>query len=231
MQSRRNLLGGTAAVGLSSLAGCTGLLGGGNDGDPASPAVAEADPPPNPQNYRYATTGGTGSQITYYGNWKCPYCAEFSNGSDRVLSLGTIIEEYIQPGDAQLVFRALAYRSNGDPFLGADAPRAARAGLAVWNEAPDRYWSYHETIMAEQPPEDEAWATVDRLIEFADSAGITSLDAIRSALETNSYQQAVTDTTERASEVGVTGTPTLVINGDPYSPFEPDQTRSALDSL
>lgn len=230
MRSRREVLAALGTAGSASLAGCSGLVRDGGDGSGSS-AVANAEPPSETRGLRYAQAGGSGPRITYYGNWKCPVCAEFSNGSERVLSLGTIIEDYVQPGNLRLRYRALAYRSDGAPFLGPDAPRAARAGLAVWNEAPSAYWPFHETVMAEQPPESETWATVEQLIDFADSAGVSALDSIRTAIERGAYQDLVEATAERAGTLGVTGTPTLVIDDELYSPFNSEQTRSALDAL
>ncbi|MFB6110999.1 MAG: DsbA family protein [Halobacteriaceae archaeon] len=227
MHSRRQVLSGLGAAGLTALAGC---LGGGGDGG-GSPAVANAPIPANPGEYTYARTGTAGPTITYYGNWKCPFCAEFSNGSDRVLNLGTIVTEYVEPGALQLRFRALAYTSSGQPFLGPDAVRAARAGLAVWNLAPAQYWRYHERIMAEQPPESETWATTDRLVQFAETAGVEATEELRTAIESGEYQSAVRESAQRASTLGVDGTPYLVIDGSLYSPFRPSATRSALETL
>ena len=237
MNTRREFLAGAGLAGVSGLTGCL-LSGGGSSGTPAGTpppgAVTGAPIPDDPSSVDYATVGdGSEPVVTYFGNWKCPFCADFATGeADRpVLPLGSIVADYVDPGGMSLRYRGLAYGSNGQPFLGPDAPRATRAGLAVWTVAPERYWNYHEHVMANQPPEDETWATTDRLVSFAEDAGVSSVDEVRSAIENGRFEERVRATTEAASAAGVSGTPTLLIDGDAYSPFEPDNTRQALDAL
>lgn len=232
--SRRAVLGAVAGTS-TALAGCTGLLGGGDarkspSGDPLDSPAANAPLPDDAADRTYAAMGTGGSEVVYFGSWKCPFCAEFAVGSDRVLSLSTIVTDYVEPGDVQLTYRCLAYTSNG-PFLGPDAPRAARAGLSVWNRDPEAYWGYHEYVMANQPPESETWATTDRLVEFAQDAGVENTDGLRTDLESGKYEEAVRATTSAFSDTGASGTPSLVVDGEVYSPFEPEQTRQALDAL
>jgi 2-hydroxychromene-2-carboxylate isomerase len=85
--------------------------------------------------------------------------------------------------------------------------------------------------MANQPPEGETWATTDRLVSFARDAGVAPVEDVRSAIEDGRFEGPVGATTEAAADAGVSGTPTLVIDGSTYSPFEPEPTREALDAL
>lgn len=242
-RSRRAVLGGLAGAS-TALAGCTGLLGGdGNDGSPGggetsgggspSPAplesaAAKAPVPGNAGDRTYATMGTGGKAVTYFGNWKCPYCAEFAVGSSQVLSLSTIVSEYVQPGDVQLTYRGLAY-AEGEPFLGPDAPRATRAGLSVWAREPESYWPYHEYVMANQPSEEETWATTDRLVTLAEEANVSATEGLRADIENGKYEQAVRANTQAFNDAGAQGTPNLVIGDSVYNPFEAEKTRSALD--
>lgn len=187
--------------------------------------------PDDPDQYTYARMGTAGDPVvTYVGNWKCPVCAEFATGSDRVLSLGTIVRDFVETGALDLEYRALCYIDD-EPFLGPDAPRAGRGGLAVWNADPATYWTYHEYVMANQPPESQQWATQSRLVEFAEGAGVSDPDAVGSAIGDGTYAEAVEATSGYATERGVDGTPTLLIDGRAFSPFEPETTRSALQDL
>lgn len=216
--SRRRLLlagGSAAAVGLS---GCLGL-GGDGSAPTATPAdvdgpVANAPIPGDPGEFTYARMGsGDLPTFTYFGNWKCPFCARFSTDV-----LGDLVTQYVEPGRLDMVYRGLAY-ADGEPFLGPDAPRATRAGLAVWAVDPDRYWPYHEYVMANQPPEAEQWATADRLVEFARIAGVSDPEAVRERLDDEPFERAVRETSARASEAGVSGTPALLVDGTVVTPF------------
>jgi protein-disulfide isomerase len=242
MQTRRALLAAAGTAAAAGLAGCTGLGGDGSDGGsgdgsdggstPSGP-VATAPVPDDPSAHTYARMdAGASTAVTYVGNWKCPFCAEFSNGSDRVLSLGDIVSDYVAPGDIALEYRALCYTGDGEPFLGPDAPRAGRAGLAVWNTDPGNYWRFHEHVMATQPPEGEQWATRSRLVEFAREAGVADPDAVGNAIDDGAYESEVRANTEFAAGAGVGGTPSLVVGDSAYSPFS-DQgaLRDALDTV
>jgi protein-disulfide isomerase len=233
--SRRAFLGAVAGTS-TALAGCTGIFGGGGarvspSGDPLDSPTANAPLPDDVGDLTYAAMGSDGPEVVYFGSWKCPFCAEFAVGSDRVLSMSTIVTDYVESGDLQLTYRCLAYTGSGDPFLGPDAPRAARAGLAVWNRDPEAYWGYHEYVMANQPPESEQWATTDRLVGFAESANVSDTSAVRTDIEDGRFEDPVRANTSAFSDAGASGTPALVIDGTVYSPFDPQETRDALDAL
>jgi len=167
-----------------------------------------------------------GPVITYYGNWKCPYCAQFSTGF-----LEDIVSEYVEPGDVAVEYRALTY-INGSPFLGPDAPRASRAGLAVWNTDPSSYWRYHELVMANQPPESQQWATTEKLMRFVSEAGVSDTETVRSDIESESYSEALEATTPAANEVGISSTPALRIGDEIVNPLQDEQrVRELIEAL
>jgi protein-disulfide isomerase len=193
--------------------------------------VATAPLPDDPSAYTYATMGTRAESkpvITYFGNWKCPVCRRFSVGLLR-----KYVTEYIKPGKASLRFRSLAYGPTTEPpfkpFLGPDADRAARAGLIIWHIEPESYWSYHEYVFANQPPEYRRWATVDRLVEFAKEAGVKKTEELRAQLKAKKYQQEVKQTAIDAAKAGVTATPQLLINGQVVSPFKWKRVQALLN--
>lgn len=226
---RRTLLAGSAAV-----VGGAGLVGAilaqpGDTGSPRSTsdaaAIGTAPLPPSPDEHRYAVTG-TGDAdvtVTYFGSWKCPYCAQFSTGF-----LPTLVTDYVESGKIAIKFRNLTY-IDGDPFLGPDAPAAARAGLAVWNHDPESYWSYHEYVLRNQPPESKRWATADRLTSFAQKAGVADPSVIRTAIQEQQYEDALRATSDAVTNAGVSGTPTLLVDGTTVSPFKKDRTRRLIE--
>jgi protein-disulfide isomerase len=230
--TRRRLLLASGSVAVAGLGGCLGVGGGEGEDDGAGSGestaeggnasgsggtatpVASAPIPADPTAFTYARMGTADRPaVTYVGNWKCPYCAAFDAGI-----LGDVVTGYVEPGRLALTYRALAF-VGGEPFLGPDAPRAARAGLAVWDLAPGRYWPYHERVMADQPPETERWATPDRLVEFAAAAGVPDPDRLRDRLDDAHLRRAVERTSAAAADLGITGTPALVVDGRVVNPF------------
>lgn len=222
--SRRRVLvaGGSSLT--TVLAGCSGSSNG-DDSTDTGGSVASVPLPPSPSEYRYAVmgTGDADLTVTYFGSWKCPYCAQFSSGF-----LGQLAEDYVGPGKIAIEFRNMAY-INGQPFLGPDAPAAGRAGLAVWNNDPPSYWAYHEHVLQNQPPEDEQWATADELVSFAEAAGVSDPSVIRTAIDQQKYGDPLHATGDAAAEAGVEGAPTLVIDGTTINPLGNEkQTRQLI---
>jgi len=223
---RRALLlgGGGAVLGGGTLAAIE-FLGG-----EESTAGDDVPVPSDPGDYTYprAATADIGSDrtITYYGNWKCGYCADFSTDF-----LGTLIDEYVEPGDIAIRFRHIA-QFDGSPFLGPDAVAAGHAGLAVWEVAPEKYWAYHDHVFQNQPPERREWATADKLATFADEVGIDQTDVVRSAVREDRYADALSQTSDDAQAIGVSSTPTLEIDGTTLNPLgDRQRTRSLIDDV
>lgn len=247
--SRRRFLTAGAATGAAVLAGCidaprnnpgsggSGGSGDGGDGEiptgtpestPDGP-VASLTAPDDAGDRTYAYAGDPDAPtVTYYGNWKCPACASFGGGL-----MEEIAADYVAPGTVGLEFRALVYDSNGEPFLGRDAPRAGHAGLAAWNVDPASYWAFHEHVFANQPPETQEWATTDRLTRFAWEAGVSDHEAFRTQVSGEAYGDALQASADAAfGQHGVGGTPSLVIDGQTVTPLGNEgQVRSMLDDL
>lgn len=226
---RRAVLGGSALVlagGIGGIALMDSQITDGSHADGPAQSVATAPIPASPSQYRYAVMGPADADltITYFGSWKCPYCAQFSTGF-----LTTLVREYVRPGKIAIKFRDLAF-FNGEPFLGPDAPAAGHAGLAVWHTDPQTYWTYHEYVMAHQPPERKQWATPERLATFARRAGVSDPGAIRNAVKNQRYTDALRATSDAATRAGVNGTPALFIDGTMVSPFDRDKTHRLIET-
>ncbi|WP_137287837.1 DsbA family protein [Halorussus salinisoli] len=170
--------------------------------------------PSDPGQYDYARLGREDADVTatLYGNWKCPYTQEFV-----VQMMGEVVEKFVKPGDVAVEFRSLSYL-NGEPFLGADAPRAARAGLEIWQSAPERYWQYFASVFTNQPPERYEWATADRLVRFAETTKVGNTDALENAMLTGKHREKVRATTDRATELSISTVPRVVAGGEVTAP-------------
>lgn len=188
------------------------------------PDTQGADGTDSVEDYEYARIGPADATatITYYGSYKCPFCAEFSTGQ-----LQDLISDYVDPGDLAIVYRNLSY-FNGQTFLGPDAPNAGHAGLAVYNTDPESYLDYHDYVFRNQPPESQQWATADRLAGFARDAGVSDPGVVRTAVEESRYEDALEKTASAAKEAGIRGTPALVIDGTVATPGQ-DPVRDLID--
>jgi len=186
------------------------------------PSFADAPVPDDPSAFSYARMGsGADVTATVYGNWKCPYTR-----SMVVDYLPEVVSTFVRPGELDLELRFLAYRS-GEPFLGADAPRATRAGLTVWDEAPESYWSYFSYVFGNQPSSDERWATPSALRRLADAADVrATLDG-----RLDRDDERVDRTVAAARERSVYSVPRIVVDGEVLAPtLDPDAATDALSA-
>jgi len=179
------------------------------DLSPPGVSFVDAPLPARPGDRQYATMGHPEEAPTarLFGNWKCPYTREFV-----VERLDEVVDRFVRPGRLAIEFRGLAYRSS-EPFLGPDAPRAARAGLGVWHADPASYWTYVGYVFANQPPEREEWATVENLLTFADAAGVEGTDRVRRSIVGDDLVEAVRSTTAVAAAVDVSAVPRIEVDG------------------
>jgi protein-disulfide isomerase len=193
--------------------------------EPAAGAVASAPiPDSTDSDYAVMGTGEAPTTATVYGAWKCPFTRLFVNEH-----LPSLVAEFVESGSLAVRFRAVAYR-DGEPFHGPDEPRAARAGLAVWDTDPDAFWPYFATVFANQPDKDRAWATTDGLLRFAAAAGVDGREGLTTALEAGRYADLVEATMARVHALSVPAVPRIVVDGEVAAPLpDPEGTRALLE--
>lgn len=211
------IAGGTAAAGGIAIGGAL-LTSDGNDGAPSGDLVSD--------EYEYATMGRDQAEttITYFGNYKCPFCARFTTGF-----LKDLRRDYVATGDLAIQYRNLSY-IDGTPFLGPDAVTAGHAGLAVYHNEPAVYWDYHDYVYENQGPESQEWATTETLTDYASNAGVSDPSVIETAIDESRYEEALQASDAAAQDAGIRGTPALVIDGTVLNPLaDQTQTRTAIE--
>ena len=86
--------------------------------------------------------------------------------------------------------------------LARPAHEAARCAAAQ-----DRFWPYHDRLFAQQPRFERA-----RLLEYAAELGLDR-SRFTSCLDERTYAAAVEADAAQARALGITGTPTFIVNG------------------
>ena len=152
-------------------------------------------------------------------DFQCPACKQFEALSGDTLSEltadNTIAVDYTPI--------SILDRASSTNY----STRAANAGICV-AEADMAAWpSWHEAMFAQQPAEGGAGLSDDELIAIAETAGVDSSE-LASCITDGSYNDFVATTTQTVLESGVTGTPTVSVNGTVVANPSPDGLRTAI---
>ena len=144
-------------------------------------------------------------QIYYWTDFQCPFCKRFEQET-----LPELVSEYVESGDARIVFIAL-------PFFDGSMPSTV-ASKCVWEQVretdtPSTYWNWHTAIFDEQGQKDSGWASRENLLEYTRSVEGVDAAALETCLDErgSTIESQVTADAEKARSIGVTGTPTFAI--------------------
>ena len=113
------------------------------------------------------------------------------------------MEEFLAPGKVKFAYRHMA-------FLGPESILAAEASECAAAQA--QFLPYHDLIFQTQGSENSGVFTVDKLVSLADQIGLDQ-SRFRLCLVSHKYKTVVEESTQQAKDIGVRGTPTILING------------------
>jgi len=167
------------------------------------PSIEGLNEPMSPTAYNLADGRAIGSAdagvtLEVWSDYQCPFCQRFATTWESALA-----DKYAAAGKLRIIYRDYA-------FIGGESVSAAIAARAA--EQQGKYWQYHDYLFANQNGENKGWFSDNRLQGIAQAVGldIASFNTARSDAET---RQAVLAETAQGRALGVTGTPTLAING------------------
>ena len=186
-----------AVVVVLAVAGMIGYsLMSGDEKTGATPAVAVDD------GTAFALGAGPVA-VDVYEDFLCPACLQVEQQS------GPTLQQLARDNKITLRFHPVAILdrfSNGTEY----STRAAAASAAAAEAG--RFVEFHDALYANQPAENSNGLTDDKIIELAGSVGISG-DEFTAAVRDGTYRAWAARATEKFSERGFTGTPTIVVAG------------------
>lgn len=156
--------------------------------------------------------------VEVFEDFQCPSCAVYSEDIEPV-----IIENYVADGQVHYVFRQF-------PFLGPDSDRAAIASLCAADQ--NRFWDYHKILFANQGAENTNAYSDRRLAAYAEAINL-DMGAFETCYSRNPHSERIQEELALGREMGVTGTPSVFVNGQQISPgFVPsyEAIQSAIEA-
>lgn len=180
---------------------------------------AKSTPTPNP-----LSDDGVAHIVTYV-DFSCPACQAFeAANSDTIKSL-------VEQGTATLEVHPIAILDT-HYLTSKYSTRANNVGACVANYSPDDFYAVMGQMYADQPTEGTSGLTNNQIVSLVHKAGLTNA-SVDSCIRGEKFESWVTAATSRAlnsplpnsaSGAAVTGTPTVLVNGQTYTGSITDPT-------
>ena len=167
------------------------------------------------------TVGRSTAPVTLdlYEDPQCPVCAQFES------QVGPAISGWIASGKVAVHYHVISFLDSASTTK--YSSRAANALYAAAGVSPDAFAKYHQLLYQQQPAEGSAGLTEDKLVQLAQQAGAgAAADQIRAG----TYAEYVARATDQSSKDGVTGTPTVLVNGRAVNQPTLDQVTAAVNA-
>ncbi|MGH8961402.1 MAG: MauE/DoxX family redox-associated membrane protein [Jatrophihabitantaceae bacterium] len=168
--------------------------------------------------------------IDIYEDFQCPHCLEFEQ------AVGPTLDKDVKANLAQVRFHSMSFldsSSNGNRY----SSRAANAALCASDISVDDFVKYHNYLYGKdksgtqiQPKEGSNGRTDGELESYASAVGITPSQktTFDSCVNTEQHKALVQAITEKASERGVNGTPTVYLNGKKLAKTDLASVKAAI---
>lgn len=165
------------------------------------------------------TLGDPKAKVTLveFGDLQCPVCKGYA---EEILP--DVIESQVRGGAAKIEFRNYTIISEESIPAGAAAVAAGQQG---------RGWDFIELFYRNQGREASGYVTDEFLTEIAKKAGVPDISKWNTARNSRAAVAEVTRTTEEAKRLGLTGTPSLAVEGPGVKGLEVLGTPGSSDAL
>jgi protein-disulfide isomerase len=153
--------------------------------------------------------------VDVFEDFQCPICLQFEQ------TTGADIAAKVKAGQIQVRYHTMAFLDNassGNRY----STRAANAALCASDVNVDDFTKYHDILYGKdssgqqvQPEEGSHGRSNTQLLDYAKQAGIKANDltTFQSCMSGELHKSLVAAITDNASQRGVTGTPTVMVNG------------------
>ncbi|MEE9098309.1 DsbA family protein [Pseudarthrobacter phenanthrenivorans] len=180
--------------------------------DAASLGDAPKTPPAEVVAPGAEAEAGKPVKVVLYVDFICPVCKNFETQyNDQLTTLRN-------DGKITLEYRPLGFLDSRSTTN--YSSRAANAAACVVNTAPEKYADYFNALYAQQPAEGSAGLSDNDLKKMASDMGVN----IGSCVDDKTYRPYVKYTTKEAAAIGVSGTPTVFVDGKQWGKGDSAQT-------
>ncbi|WP_236539000.1 DsbA family protein [Spiractinospora alimapuensis] len=148
-----------------------------------------------------------------YSDYQCPFCKRWVDDTQP-----TLIEEYADEGTLRIEWREF-------PYLGEDSQVLSLGAAAAAEQ--DKFWEYHHAVFADLEELGEAGGDLlDEIEHTADEAGLDG-ERLREDMADDALAAAVDEDLAEGQQLGISGTPAFLINGEPVMGAQPLEVFTA----
>ena len=133
-----------------------------------------------------------------YSDFQCYHCQEFALTTEKELE-----EAYVKTGKVRMVFKNFVI--NGEESM-----QAAMASECAAEQ--NKFWPYYDLLMQTRASPAEEDFTTATLESLAQAVGL-NMTAFNTCLESENYREKVEGDKEEGEALGVTSTPSFIIDG------------------
>ena len=186
-------------------------------------ATAGGSTPGNIGSNNSFVVGDSGAKATIvaYEDFQCPICQQFEAQNSAQIA------QWVKDGTAKVEYRPIAFldRMSSTQY----STRSLNAAAAVQTYSPGSFAAFHKLLFDNQPPENGSGLTDSRLVDLAKQAGATQ-PQVATAIKNQTYKKWTSKVTEDSSKAGVSGTPTIEVNGTKLQNPDAASLKSAVEA-
>ncbi|MDT0308513.1 thioredoxin domain-containing protein [Streptomyces sp. DSM 44917] len=123
-----------------------------------------------------------------------------------------LVGEYVETGVLRIEFRNY-------PIFGPESDAAARASWAAGRQ--NCFWAFYRAALGEEFHRDSGRFSEEGVRELAEEAGVPDLERFVADMESEEAGEAVARDAEEAYGLGITSTPSFLVNGHPLQGARP----------
>lgn len=154
--------------------------------------------------------------LVEFGDYQCHFCNVHFHNTEHDL-----LVNYIQTGKVKMIFKDFT-------IIGPDSINAAHGAHCANDQ--NKFWEYHDILYNNWTGENNGWAASNNLLKFAQEIDL-DVDQWSECMINAKYSQIITDSSNDARDLGITGTPAFFVIGpdnaitkisgaQPYENFE-----------
>lgn len=144
--------------------------------------------------------------LVEFADYQCPFCEKFFTDT-----MSELKAKYIDTGKIKFVYQDFA-------FLGADSTAAAEATHCAADQ--NKFWQFHDYLFKNQGQENSGWAAAANQKKFAKDLGLDTTK-FNQCMDSHLYQKEVQAETAAGKKYGVSGTPSVFVNGKIFVGAQP----------